>query len=251
MLSVFLTFAFVRNLSATTIVVIVTSDFVILGVDSKLTIEDGITGEKLYQETVKLFKTGNYFYAASGVMGTMDSLNLHARILGRRIKNGTNFDSLISLANLEIKNSLFNQAMDIKKRMPYYFYNHYMLRMPVFSYAIIGVKNGKPFAYTCDVVSDNTEAFRLKFIEQEFPLPTSLATDAKAFYVGAHEAINDYTKNPAVFAKHPDQVIEDLLMVEVNNTPDKVGLPLNIVKIYKDGNVEWLKRSKDCPIEIK
>ncbi|MDO5981147.1 hypothetical protein [Flavivirga spongiicola] len=248
--ALFITSVSTNQLHATTIVIIVTSDYVLLGVDSKMGIEDGITGELKFQEIVKIFEVGKYYFSASGVIGKMSNLNVLPYIIGNQIKDGDNFNSAIAMANTKLKESLLIQAEDIRKGMPDYYNSVYLKHNPVFTYVIIGLEEGIPFAYMCRFSLTDSKTYQLETVEKVFPLPSSKKTDAKAFYIGSHSAIDEYVKDPTVFSKHPDQVIKDLLMTEVKANPDKTGLPLNIVKIYKNGKIEWIKRSEKCPIKI-
>ena len=240
-----------KSLQATTIIVFVTSAYVLLGVDSKLTIENTITGEVRDSATTKLYQTNDYFFAMQGVYSLIENTDHFAKKLGSQLNSGKELSESVQSANLEIKKALNDQAGIIQEKWPDYYESEYLDKKFILSYIIVGVKDKIPFAYKSAFVLEDSSEYDLSIQESHFPVATSKPTDAKGYYLGEHDAIDNYMKRPENISNTtPEKLVETLFEIQIQATPSTVGPPVNIVKIEKDGAVSWIKRDETCPILI-
>jgi hypothetical protein len=68
-----------------------------------------------------------------------------------------------------------------------------------------------------------------------------------AIYLGAHDAIDRFRgENPDSYAVGLVKAVRQLVQLEIDDRPDSVGPPIDVLRITKDGP-EWIEHKKECP----
>jgi hypothetical protein len=225
------------TINATTIVVILGPNYVSLGADSKGVTVNKKTMQVTSGSVCKIYQTGKYYFAYAGMGADPDNNyipeNIISEYLGKANSRIVAIDSLM----VALKKAMRKEYLHLKK-FESKSYHSSQLKDDLLDLAIIGFENGKPFAEM--VLFKMVDSNLVKISVTHRPI-LGIAI------LGSKNAIVNYLNNPSIAHYSSVQEVEKLIDLEVNEFPDRVGLPLDIVELLPDNKVYWYKQKPGCP----
>ena len=230
------------SIGGTTVITIITKDSIWIAADSKRSNRRNEPKNPF----CKIAHQGNIFYTVSGPLVWMinpknDTIFDCYGLLKRTLLQTQNVDTcFIKFNNVAIP--LLNKTLaSIKKDEGQTAFNK--LDSLVFSITLTGFVNGniqyKSWYYT---IENKQGITHVKTTVDDYP--------KAPFFVhlsGSTKSIEDkLTSQPNYFkTKKFKTILLDLISLEIKSNPEKVGLPINIIVLYKDG-YKWLTSNNVC-----
>ena len=233
---------------ATTVIALSRPDWLFLAADSMTSMDD-----KPYGTACKIHRFQSLFYAISG-MPEEPNTRFDASGL---VRNGFN-DLKDFSGHVEATRDLLNASLreDLKwlkvRAPPETFRRITESWGPVLSVALAQFEAGNPrlavLNFEYDKQSDSLNP------KLEFTCMENCDHRADIFYLGSHHAI-DALRNPdpkkfdMAIAMNPDlkTAFTDLIKMEIDGEPNRVGPPINILGINKDG-ATWFAGGEGCKL---
>jgi hypothetical protein len=235
-------------LPATTIVIYITPQFVIMAADSK-----GIyTNAKTYAKTTsivsKIYKKGNIYFSLAGLTSNPTQSFDVAKTVSRNLSNTNNITASIQQVKTAVQNALLIYLTSQQKNNRRLFKNNLEGGdRYITSVGIVTIINKKPYSHIIGFrVMDGDE---LKIATEEEVYTSDAKKDA-VYYLGTSGEINRYMNTITTNNMQPIPFVEKLMQLQINKTPDLSAPPIDIVKITPSKTV-WVKRKKGTPVEFK
>ncbi|MDQ3290375.1 MAG: hypothetical protein M3Q05_03695, partial [Bacteroidota bacterium] len=184
-LSLFLILIY-TSIYASTIVIYITPEFVVLAADSKGVYTNAKTFKKETRTVPKIFKTGDYYFSLTGVVSNTTRSFDVGKVINNRLKNEADLSKAITQIKEEVANSLKLYLSYNKKHNPSLFKKDLELGNYITSIGIIGIKNNKPYAHILGFKIINTASLDIKTEEDFCPSANSVST---IYYLGKSDAI--------------------------------------------------------------
>lgn len=235
------------KVNATTIVIIVTPQSVILGADSRGSFYDYVTLKEEKKSVTKIYKTDEYYFAIAGLTNNPNTSFDVSKIINQYLKSQKDIlvaiDSIKSNLSRLLKLELQNQ----KKKNDDIFLRTIETSNIVLSFGIIGVHNSKPFAHLIGFQIQDTSTLNIKVLEDS--CPGNCPNGIKVFWMGQADAISKYMQQPDSHNLSPLILVDKLINLEIQDKPQYVGEPVDIVEITIEKTI-WHRKKDGCPIVL-
>jgi hypothetical protein len=230
---------------ATTIVVIVAPDAIVIGADSKGSFIDQFSMKESKRQVCKIYQCGNYYYVVAGFTNNPVTKLDIGDIIGTYLKNENPISNqnLVNLKN-EIKTSLINEINYQKSTDSSLILRTLGSDNGLVSFGILGIKESKPFGHFFSFTYSPEDIL----IKEDF-CPGNCPNDTKVFWLGESKAIEKYTSNQENTNKTFNRIelVKHLIKLEIQDKPETVGEPIDILVISKE-NTYWVQKKECCPI---
>lgn len=226
----------------TTIVIARVSDFVLIGADSKLSYgESSIPSETF----CKIGQSEDVFFAIAGT--------LKNDAIGWSVK-----ESAIRASKTE--GSLLDKVAAFERQV-----------IPPLTQTLEMVKKDRPSFYEKKYNSGDKVALSIVFVRFEKGIPVILIREFQSlsptsiniirtacpgncnekvqfYYLGQSDAIKHFVdKNPPSLTPHNiASFVNKLVEVEIEDRPNEVGPPIDILRVEKD-SARWIQKKNECP----
>lgn len=236
-----------KYLPATTIVIYITPDFVIMAADSKAVYTNAKTLQQTSGTVPKIYKSGNIYFSLAGL--TLNEIQLFdvAKISGLAFKNTGNINAAIKKIKVAVGNALLNYLTNQKKNNPELFKNNLTAEKFITSIGIVSLKNNKPYTHLIGFMV--TDAPQIKIRTEEDEYASGSKRDA-VYYLGTSAEINRYINTIRSNNLEPVRFVEKLMNLQISKTPDLVSPPIDIIKITPKETI-WVRRKKGTPVEFE
>ena len=230
-------FLLAQPLFATSIVILVTPYYVVMGTDSRRTILDENANVSEKVSVCKINRVGNYCYALAGMVASRTSFSAH-KIINRELKKAKDYNRAVANIKKEIKRALHNEFLYQKQFQPELFKKSVASKQNILEVALLSIKNSKPQVQI--IGFEFTDENEINVKDYTEICPGDCPTQQSQFYF-----LGDYSGIERYFDTHPkvaDPVsfVEKLIQIQSQTTPGSVAAPVNIVKFSANG-VEWIK----------
>jgi hypothetical protein len=229
----------INFLYGTVIVVVLSPRCVVIGADSRGT-NYKANGEKEFLELCKITPVGNYYYALAGFYYST-RMNLKNTI-EKELQENNDFDEAVQNIKREMTSILFDEYKYLKENQPIIFKERTTKGTMVTEIAIVGLRNGRPFAQMIGVDIINNETCEMSTREK---LVTS---GNKVLYLGEtrqiREAMESFEKNGTRF--NEPAYANYLLDLEIKGGDSSIGWPVDILEIKPNEKI-WHKKKGNCP----
>lgn len=233
-------------LSATILILVVTSRSITLAADSRKTIltENSVKGTELMD---KIYQTNDYFYAVTGLDSSENkSFRIH-NVIHNVLNKCEDFDHAVSLIAINLAKALKSFFTNMKERN-----NDLFLEFQKYCASggeIIIMKNvgilPTTYLIAYKIINDAT----VKVIVNTWKTDCNkIQKEHQSFWraIGNTSFMNvstfsekDITSNPVLFAK-------EIIQEGINQYPSFVSEPLNIIQLNESG-AQWVERSATAP----
>lgn len=232
---------------STTIVIIVTSNSVVLGTDSRGTFYDYLTKKEEKKSVTKIYKSSQYHFAVAGLTYNPNTKFNAPKIIDYYLKSQNDIMVAIDSLKLNLSRLLFHELKSQKKDNPDAFLRTIKTSNIVLSFGIVGIKDSRPFAHLIGFQIQDTSTLNIKVLEDS--CPGNCPKGVKVFWMGQADAIAKYMKKPDGISMSPVLLVEKLINLEIQNKSQFVGPPIDILEI-KNGLEIWHRKKNDCPIVL-
>lgn len=231
--------------SGTTIIVVVTEQFVIIAADSQLSNLDPITGSVSYTSGWKIQRPGKVAFSIMGVYGIPGDPAVFYRILSSSFNQNENVDLAIGSANKAISSLIIAELRKKPNQifLEYDYLKEFLGKLP--KYIVVGSDNGTPYAREIDFTFDMDSR---QLLQKMTRFEADMKTNMHLIWMGLDEDIWDTNSSPRSFSSVNELVtfMEDLILAQSRKTTTTAP-PINILMIDTDGTKTWLKRDTICP----
>jgi len=233
------------ELNATTIVIYITPQFVIMAADSKGVYTDASTYKVTTSIVSKIYKTGNIYFSLAGLTSNSTQGFDVATTVNRNL-NDANINTSIQQVKTSVEKTLLIYLTNQKKNNPVLYRNNLASERYITSIGIVTIKKNKPYSHIIGFRVIDGDPLKITSDEETY-------LDGKrdaVYYLGTSGAINRYMNTISKNNLKPEQFVEKLMNLQINKTPNLVAAPIDIIKITPD-KTDWIKRKKGTPIELR
>ncbi len=232
---------------ATTIVIYITPDFVIMAADSKAVYTNAKTFKQTSEIVSKIYKSGNTYFSLAGLTLNETQLFNVAKIADIEFKNTGNINAAVKKIKAAVSDALLQYLINQKKANTVLFKKNIAAEKYITSIGIVTIKNNKPCTHLIGFIVTDTQQLKIRTEEEEY---TSGSKRDAVYYLGTSGEINRYINTIRSNNSDPVRFVEKLMNLQVSKTPDLVSLPIDIIKITPKETV-WVRRKKGTPVEFE
>jgi hypothetical protein len=234
-------------LTGTTVVAVRTKTEVVVGADSKMV----AIGDNLEDagQTCKIIQVDNLFFAhARLIRDSWGSFSVPETVLQARRKGGTILETANNFEKMIVP-SLTKILMQMKREHPAFFQKHYEGGSAV-DIVFFGIEKDVPVLYMRYFVASSSADGSVSIEVRRLNCPGDCPGGLTYAFLGEQSALNRFLDaNPHYSRNGWIPTINKLIEVEASDKPDFVSLPVDILRVDKNG-AEWLQKKPQCP-EIK
>lgn len=232
-------FLFLAHASyATSIVILVTPDYILMGADSKRMIIDDNSSKTINQSVCKIRNVGPYCYALAGFVASQSTFFSADSIVQRYLNKDMEYQTAIASITKAIKKGLRKELRYQRKHQPQLFKKMIDSKEHLLEIAILSVQNNAPHVQIIGFEWSNENRIEVK--DYTAACPGDCPDKQAQFYLlGEYSGMEKYLDektNPS----DPVALIKDLITMQSHATPTSVGVPVNMIK-YTTSGVEWIK----------
>lgn len=246
-ITIFLTFIISKNiqmnpnniLNGTTIITSITQDKIIIAADSKQTWGEDYSREAPLK--CKIRHIGNLFFAAEGITQMFKpNIDFLEIIENLDLKKALTFENKIDYIALKLREPVQEFAQNYQKFNPIAFDS--ILNKTLFSISFSQFENEKPCS--------SALYWEIKSTATGWEIVPGRATSEQIpryMIQGQKDAIDYYYENNINFKNkiYDEKGLNELIEIQIKASPQKVGLPIDIVVINSQG-FQWIQKKEEC-----
>ncbi len=227
----------------TSIIVVRTPSVVYLGADSKMTTEgQPVTDRKV----CKLHQADELFFAVAGFAGDQRREFKVPEIVARAARKGSTMSERVRRSEEAVVERLTAELIRLKNEAPATYEK--MVREEggtVLALAFAGYEEGATFAIISQFAIRDPESPSV-FVKRD-SCPGNCPFGVKTFFLGSYKAIARYIAGKTGEGDmEPLEAIRYLIELEMEENPQEVGGPVDILRIDRQGP-QWIQRKGECP----
>ena len=231
-------FLLAQSVYATSIVVLVTPDYILMATDSRRTFLDAQSNVSSRESVCKIRKAGDYCFALTGLVASEATRYSADSIVSKYLKNTTDYDSAISYITADIKKALQKEFTYQKKHQPQAFKKTKASKNHLLEMVVLSVQNNKPKVQIIGFALSDEKQIQITDYTASCPGDCP-AVQNQFYFLGEYKGIEKYMGTEQK-THNPEALLEQLITVQSQTTPQSVGTPVNMVKLTADG-LEWIK----------
>lgn len=222
---------------ATSIVVLITRDYIVLGADSKRLILNDQSDVTARQSVCKIRKAGNYCYALAGFVASRSTGFSADSLVQAHLQTTTDYNKAIAAIKRAIKKALRRELQYQKDNQPASF-SKKAIKEPVLEIVVLRMENNVPAVQI--IGFELTDAETITVTDYTASCPGDCPTQpVQVYFLGEYNGMEKYLDQNRALTD-PVALVEQLITVQSKTTPSSVGGPVNVIKFSAAG-VEWLK----------
>jgi hypothetical protein len=229
----------INLLPATTIVIYITPDFVIMAADSKGVYTNAKTYRATSRVVSKIYKSGNVYFSVAGLTSNPTHSFDVGKIADTKLRGSADLKAAIDTIKAELTKALLAYLTRQKKT------NYRLFRNNMEADAYI-IENNRPYAHILGFKVKDDAKLSIS-VDEDF-YATSSSRDA-VYYLGKSGAINSYMNSITSNNLKPAAFVDKLVNLQITKTPNHVGGPVDIIRMTPT-STEWIRRKKTTPIEL-
>lgn len=222
---------------ATSIVILITPDYILLGTDSRRTITDYDTNKSTHLSTCKIRNFGEYCYVMAGLIASENPNYSADSIVLKTLASNKNYEVAINTIKVAITAALKAELKNRRKTHPTSFAEIIASKEPILELAILRMKDGKPFVEITGFQISNKKTLAIKTYMSSAS-PNASLKENKMYMLGQYSGMEAYLKETQT--SDPVSLIDQMISIQSQTTPSTVAKPINIIK-YSTSGVEWLQ----------
>ena len=233
----FLLFFLSQPMLATSIVVLITSEYIIIGADSKRMILDAEGNQTRIETACKIQMIGSYCYAAAGLTSAQATKFSVNELVQKELRKNVAPAKAIKNIQRQVKRALKKELVYQKKQQPKQFAKLMEAKQHLLEIVVLQVTNHVPQAYLIGFAA--TDGAVLEVTTYTTACTTGCASvTPQLLLVGEYTAMENYLQAPAP-TTDPVAFINQLLLTQARLTPGTVGSPFSMLKLKASG-IEWI-----------
>ncbi len=229
-----------QPLFATSIVVLITADYIVIGADSRRIIIDAERNSTSYQTVCKIRNVNNYYYAAAGFIASASTSFSADTIINQHLKHQKNIEKALRLIRKDLKKALQKELAFQKNNHPRQYKKTLEMKSHILEVVVLSMHNKVPQAHIIGFELVNEEKMTIK----DYAAKRSAEHAQKEnqfFFLGEYSGMEKYltTKNETT---DPVLLVNQLIISQSLITPSSVGAPVSLIK-FGASKVEWIRNS--------
>ena len=223
---------------ATSIVILVTPDYILMGADSKRMIIDNNSNRTVNQSVCKIRNVGPYCYALAGFVASRSTFFSADSIVQHYLNKADSYEKAIASITKAVKKGLRKELRYQRKHQPKSFKKMVDSKEHLLEIAILSVQENAPHVQIIGFELSNEKKIEVK--DYTAKCPGDCPEKKTQFYLlGEYSGIEKYL-DQETDPSDPVALIKDLITIQSHTTPSSVGAPINMVR-YTTSGVEWIK----------
>lgn len=232
-------FLLTQPLFATSIVVLITSNYIIIGADSKRMIIDAEKNYTVIETVCKIRVVNNYCYAAAGLVASEATGFSSDKLIRQQLAKSSSINKAIRSIQRDIAKALQKELQFQQKHQPKQFLKtmesgHHLLEV-----VVVKMVNNQPQAYVIGFEIGNKQTLEISSYSKNCGAPC-ITGGPQLLLLGEYSGMEKYLEVPRD-SDDPALFINQLIISQATITPRSVGAPVSMVKLNASG-VEWLNQ---------
>lgn len=231
---------------ATSIVVIVVPDRVVIAADSKGTFAGG--GKPTTERQVcKIYRVGDTVFGVAGFVNdpvTQFSVPAETIRASRRRKS---ISEKIEAVHFTLEPMLEKEALLLMRDRPEEYRRFADPQNGGTTIIFIGVEKGVPIASGINFALSESQPNAVHFKEQRDACPGNCPKGIKIYWAGSHTAIERFVAHGGEIS-NPEKLARFLVQLEIDDDSPNVGGPINVLSIDKSG-LHQADPKENCPTD--
>lgn len=224
--------------AATSIVIIVTPGYILVGADSKRIFLDARSNVTANESVCKIRSINKYCFVMAGYVASPTTLFSADSIVAHQLQTAGSYEKAVAGIKKEICKALQKDIRYKKMRQPESFAKLAASKEHLLEVALLHVKNGQPHIQIIGFrMNDDKQASVTSYTSA---CPGDCPNQqVQLYFLGEYSGMEHYL-NAAQVATDPVLLVEQLIGIQATATPTSVGLPVKIIK-YSAGGLEWMR----------
>lgn len=232
-----LLFCITQPLLATSIVVLITPAYIVIGADSKRMIIDAENNMVVNQTVCKIRSVNQYCYAAAGFVASVSTSFSADSIVQYHLKRQTNVEKALRLIKRDLKTALQKELVYQKGAQPRQYKKSMELKDHLLEVVILSMNQLTPQAHVIGFEVANEEKTIIKSYTSKRTSRNAKAEN-QFYFLGEYSGMEKYLNNRQQ-TTDPVALVNQLILSQSKITPSSVGAPVALVKYNGDG-IEWI-----------
>lgn len=222
---------------ATSIVILITPEYIIIGSDSKRLLLNASAQVAAEQSVCKIRSAGKYCYAFAGFTAASATSFSADSIVAMHLRNATNYQQAIEDIKKDIQAALYKELAYEKKAQPEAFSKLKTGGSPLLEVAILSLQDGAPQMQILGFGLGKGK--KLHISSYQSSCPGDCPQQQQVYFMGSYNSMEQYLGKQKAIAD-PAALVEQLIKEQAKATPSSVGAPVHLAK-YSAAGIEWIK----------
>lgn len=232
-----LLFVSAQPILATSIVVLITPGYIVIGADSKRMIIDAEKNLVVNQTVCKIRSVNNYCYAAAGFVASASTSYSADSIVQYHLSSQPNVEKALRLIQRDVKKALQKELSYQRNSQPKQYKKTMEMKDHLLEVVVLSMNHQTPQAHVIGFELVNEEKAIIKSYTSKRTGKNAKAEN-QFYFLGEYSGMEKYL-NARQQTSDPIALVNQLIVSQSKITPSSVGAPVALVKYNSDG-VEWI-----------
>ena len=232
-----LLFLSAQPLWATSIVVLITPGYIVIGADSKRMIIDAEKNLVVNQTVCKIRSVANYCFAAAGFVASASTSFSADSVIQYHLKHQSNVEKALRFIKRDLKNALQKELVYQKKAQPRQYKKTMELKDHLLEVVVLSMNHQTPQAHVIGFELTNDEKTIVKAYTSKRTGQNAKAEN-QFYFLGEYSGMEKYLNNTHQ-TTDPVALVNQLILSQSKITLSSVGTPVALVKYNSEG-VKWI-----------
>ena len=232
-------FLITQPLLATSIVVLISSNYIIIGADSKRMIIDAETNITVNETVCKIKMWNNYCFAQAGLVASNSTGFSAEKIINDELAKTTSINKAVRQIQKSIGQALEKELVYQKMFQPKQYLKSLESSDHLLEIVLLRVVNNQPQAHIIGFEFKNEKKIKVSSYTTNCGAACT-TSGTKLVFLGEYSGMEKYLNAPDV-NKDPVALVNQLILSQSKITPRSVGAPISLAKINGSG-MEWIKQ---------
>jgi len=226
-----------HTLLATSIVVLITPGYIVIGADSKRMIIDAENNIVVNQTVCKIRTVNKYCFAAAGFVASASTSFSADSIVQYHLQKHTKVEKALRHIQRDLKKALQKELAYQKKYQPKQYKKTLEMKHNLLEVVLLSIDEKTPQAHVVGFeLADETKTIVKAYSSKR---SSQNATEQNQFYfLGEYSGMEKYL-NTTEQTADPVLLVNQLILSQSKITPSSVGAPVSLVKFNSNG-VQWI-----------
>lgn len=221
---------------ATSIVIVVTPQYILIGTDSKRLLLNAAAQVTSEQSVCKIRSAGKYCYAFAGLTTASATSFSADSIVAFHLAKALHYAAALEAIQRDVTAALYKELTYQEQHHPEVFDEQLKNDSPLLELVVLSLQNGKPQVQIVGFELEKSTHWRIKSYASE---RGEAALQQRVYFMGAYNKMEQYLGEQKNVAS-PEALIEQLIQAQAKATPTSVGAPVHLAK-YSATGIEWIK----------
>jgi hypothetical protein len=228
---------------ATSIVAVRVNDRLIVGADSKETRADNLP---VTERFCKIGRASGFYFVTAGFVRVLNSEFDAHTIITNASRIAGKIEGKITAVEQAVTGPLIRALTRHRQRYPLDYRQRFKTGSAL-QIIFFGVEAGSTFMITSEFISTPPDLEHIQLKINRSKCPGECPDGDDIFAGGENDAFEKFLNDkPNYWKINPIEAVRTLIELEIKNSPNLVGPPVDILYVDKNG-AQWIQRKKECP----